>query len=508
MQNYLESRKPIVVCRDRPGSKHSTIEYDGNKPIVPKASFSLVNNHSLEPYSDRGMSPRWSSFNSASPPPVILPSMEWQSNRYLSTKEGYARLGDLSSDDNISMMRQPSITNSSTSSLNALSNYERFLNSRRPEILKETFTDQDCVILAPMNTNIDFNILDRRARYKRVAESYEQFDEKKDFVIPPLNTDIRFSTVLPYHKQVLLVNAPAFNEEHPHKPHVHHYNAKHFSWAITTDDDTPELKTKKKLIHPIANQWLCGSCWAISTATSISDCLVISGAVNWSPKISASYIMMCLPSKPELQQKCNGGNPAEVALALESVGVCDETCIDYSWCSSDKEICTSADAVRHFKSNLGETLNEQIPEPCGCYFKGERFSYMIDSGSDVFDIDTANGDIETFRNTVRAHILDFGPPVGGYIVLRNFTTGNFTDPNLNGGVYLDRADYSTAAIGQPIRFDDSFTQEVSGLHAVSIIGWGVAENIQYDTDKRGDVPYWHVMYGLCKRNYISCKWIL
>ena len=45
--------------------------------------------------------------------------------------------------------------------------------------------------------------------------------------------------------------------------------------------------------------------------------------------------------------------------------------------------------------------------------------------------------------------------------------------------------------GEKIRFDDSFTQEVSGLHAISIIGWGVGENIQYDNDKFGPVPYWH-----------------
>ena len=402
MQNYLQSRKPIVVCRDRPGSKHSSIDYDGNfESVIPKAAFSLTSN---EPF----VSQRY-----VSPSPVFLPSMEWKSNRYLSTKEGYVRLGDLEMTSDMmsrsDYVNDPISASSSSAEvpISQLANYDRFLNTRQAKVLKESFKDQDCVILAPMNTNIDFSILDNRSRYKRIAEAYEPVDERKDFVIPPLNTDIRFSSVLPYHDPILLVNAAQFNEEHPHRPHVHHYNAKQFSWAITTDDDTPELKMKKKLIHPIANQWLCGSCWAISTATSISDCFVVSGAVNWSPRISASYIMMCLPSKPELQQKCNGGNPAEVALALESVGVCDETCIDYSWCSGDKEICTSADAARHFKANLGETLNENIPEPCGCYFKGERFSYMIDKGSDVFDVDVAEGNIDTFRNTVRAHILDF-----------------------------------------------------------------------------------------------------
>lgn len=201
---------------------------------------------------------------------------------------------------------------------------------------------------------------------------------------------------------------------------------------------------------------------------------------------------MCLPNKPELQQKCNGGNPAEVALTLESEGVCDTSCIDYSWCSNDKAICTSMDAARHFESQLGERLNENIPDPCGCYFEGERYSYTIDKGSNVYSINAANGSIETFRKTIQAHIVDFGPTVGGYVVLSNFTSGKFTDPKLNGGVYLDRCDYASAKVGSKLYFDDSFSTQVSGLHAVSVMGWGVAKNIQYDNDKYGDVPYWHV----------------
>jgi hypothetical protein len=44
------------------------------------------------------------------------------------------------------------------------------------------------------------------------------------------------------------------------------------------------------------------------------------------------------------------------------------------------------------------------------------------------------------------------------------------------------------------------TREVAGLHAISIVGWGVAKNIQYDNDKVGDVPYWHC------RNSWGEKW--
>ena len=38
------------------------------------------------------------------------------------------------------------------------------------------------------------------------------------------------------------------------------------------------------------------------------------------------------------------------------------------------------------------------------------------------------------------------------------------------------------------------------MHAVSIVGFGIAKNIQYDNNKFGDVPYWHC------RNSWGTKW--
>ena len=81
--------------------------------------------------------------------------------------------------------------------------------------------------------------------------------------------------------------------------------------------------------------------------------------------------------------------------------------------------------------------------------------------------------------------------------MRNFSSGYFT--KINGGVYLERANYNP---GSALTFSDS---EVSGSnykgsHAVAIIGWGVAKNILYDNNKRGDVPFWYC------RNSWGPKW--
>jgi hypothetical protein len=398
---------------------------------------------------------------------IVMPSEEWLSNDYLTT------------------------TN------------DRYITRLPPN------AGDQCTLIAPMNTNINFGALaGRRMPAYRTIETYDSGTgtafkttaSGNDVIVPPLNTDIHFSAVLPpYVPPTTLAATAAFEAMHPHAPHVHSVNAENFSWAIITSDDSAATIAKKKLIHPIQNQQLCGSCWAVSTAAAVSDCFVIGGAIDWAPSISSTYIMMCLPQRADVQQQCNGGNPAEVALALETTGVCDTTCMDYSWCTNDAELCTSAEAAQHFQSTLGDKLNANIPRPCGCYFAGERLTYMLDGGSNVWNIESAGHDLDVFRKSVYAQLVDFGPAIGGFVVLRNFVTGNFTDPKFNGGVFLDRGDYSTPGA---ITFSDSnaMSSNIVGMHAVSVIGWGVAKQIRYDTDKVGDVPFWHC------RNSWGKKW--
>lgn len=227
----------------------------------------------------------------------------------------------------------------------------------------------------------------------------------------------------------------------------------------------------------------------------MSDCFVVSGAVGWAPDISSTFLMASIPTSHNM---CGGGNPAAVIPYLERNGAADSSCIDYSWCSGDDNVCKSVSSQKHFDANaLTNTLNAQIPKnPFGCYFDNvKKWLYKLDSGTDVFFINE-KAPIDIFRKTVRSHILDYGPIIGGFVVLKNFY-GNFH--KINGGVYFDRADYNS--INRPLKFSDSIQkQPPTGLHAVSIVGFGVAKNIQYDNNKFGDVPYWHC------RNSWGAKW--
>ncbi len=134
------------------------------------------------------------------------------------------------------------------------------LNARNPEF----DIDTHCTVIAPLNTT----------NVSKPYKTLERYDDDTETagnattVIPPLNTDIRFSNVLPYYKPLLAIDVAQFQEEHPHTPHVHTYNDENFSWAIVTEKDSPLTVAKKAIIHPIQNQRMCGSCWEVSVRLS------------------------------------------------------------------------------------------------------------------------------------------------------------------------------------------------------------------------------------------------
>ncbi|ASZ85083.1 103L [Cherax quadricarinatus iridovirus] len=394
---------------------------------------------------------------------------------------------------------------------------EQYLKSRRSTILhKNEGKDIDIAIENERQKNLFGNI----------SENFKQ-DNKNDLIIPPLNTDIRFSEILPTHKPTyderhgLFMSHPVIGQtdehdhdtdsdsddedeqqfmmrtarrnlkEHPQTLHEHEDILENFTWGGSSEHDTSDDKMKKTLISKVRAQHACGSCWAVSIADCMSDCLVVSGTVNWSPNISETYLMAKIPQK-NIHSLCFGGNPAGAVRYLEKNFIADSSCVDYSWCSGDDQNCTSVSSSKHFDvKQLTEILNANIPIPNGCYFSDKKkYMYKLNPGSDMF-YKKDRMPLEKFRNTVKSHIVDFGPTIGGFVVLANFSTGNFTDPNINGGIYFDRADYNGYSGSGPLRFSDEMTSDVSGLHAVCIVGWGIKNNIQFDNDKFGDVPYWH-----------------
>ena len=306
-------------------------------------------------------------------------------------------------------------------------------------------------------------------------------------IIPPLNTDVQFSKELIPRKRApppfLVTRGVRDPKNHPQS----------FSWAgrAEEEEEEEEIGKKKALISPVLDQQACGSCWAFAVATTMSDCLVVSGAVNWAPSISPTFCMACYP-----QGRCNGGYPVKLAHNLEKYGSADQTCLDYSWCENSS-VCNIGDSSQHFKVD-SEALSNMIPNK-GCMFSNDKYVYFLDKGTNTLSV-TDSITVSDFRDLMKRHIIEFGPAIGGYLVLNNFLDGKFTQGN--GGIYFDRADYANIRGDGTIPFSDSVksSSNCAGFHAVSIVGWGVEKNVQFDNKKRGDVPYWHC------RNSWGTKW--
>jgi hypothetical protein len=260
-----------------------------------------------------------------------------------------------------------------------------------------------------------------------------------------------------------------------------------FSWAISTENDSPEILQKKKLIDGVRNQYLCGSCYAITLAQVISDCHVVSGAVSWAPNISATSIMAC----HGLRNPCNGGKISRFISHISRRGVQDQTCIDYSWCSKNP-ICNNRNGKDEFNTEYQQLLNDIVPNKCGCISdKNLKYLYKCDKGRVM---NKASFWTDQYRNIVKNHILEFGPVIGSIAVYPNFSPFLLYGNTINQGVYFENANYNSRMSSMSWR-TPYLTSDIKGFHSFSIMGWGIAKNIETSSAIK-DVPYWH-----CRNSY-------
>lgn len=291
--------------------------------------------------------------------------------------------------------------------------------------------------------------------------------------IPALNTSIDFSTLQPFKIS-----------EHPGLAALDTELPLNFNWRENGDEK------KRKLVSVPGNQMLCGSCWAISAAGIVSDNFVISGIVDWEPNLSTTWSLACYP-----QLQCKGGNPAKLFEDIHKNGIATNHCVDYSWCSENKNC--NGKATKHFNQEKVHELSEDIPN-CGCYdSSNEHYLYFINKPKFV-SIGTEGLNEDNFTNTIKKHIYHYGSVQGGFLVFKNFMDGSFT--KLNGGVYLETGVYDK---GKLFFDNDQLNTEkyFKGSHAVAIIGWGVEKDVIINNEgEKKDIPYWY-----CRNSWTN-KW--
>lgn len=281
----------------------------------------------------------------------------------------------------------------------------------------------------------------------------------------------------------------------------------HYNWATVN----PEITTPQ-------NQGLCGSCWAVSSATCLSDTFVVSKRVKANPMISPTYILSCLP-----QGQCNGGDPGKAVNDMENNGVSTNSCLDYSWCNNTG---CGGDPLKHFDA---QNVNQYIPS-CKCNKpSSEYFRYFADqteaicippnlsdfssmeqvnikyylqglygqTGTDYANL--ANVSYKDIQSLIKNHIYNYGPVLGGFHVFKNFFKGSYSETN---GIYIETASYD----GVPGVNYLEVERDWVGSHAVVIVGWGTdtvhGESVDYWVVRNswgtswGDGGYWKMgMYG-------------
>lgn len=313
-------------------------------------------------------------------------------------------------------------------------------------------------------------------------KSSNTLDFEKELVIPPYNSDIRnlhFIKEASVPRELMNPKSFIFKTATQSIPDA-------FSWSITTPSDSKTVQKKKSLIDGVRDQYLCGSCYAVTLAQIISDCHVVSGAVSWAPNVSATSIMACFAGV----RPCNGGSPARLSLAISKSGVMDQTCVDYSWCSEDKKWCTTRAGKNEFSVDYTDKLNENVPKSCGCYFNDSlKFRYSIDAPGVLVH----RGLGPVYKTMVKKHILEYGPVIGTFAVYPSFNNFLVHGNHINGGVYFENGRYSR---GMQSMAWNKIAGRLIGFHAFSVMGWGIEKNIEHAEGEIGDVPYWH-----CRNSY-------
>ena len=277
---------------------------------------------------------------------------------------------------------------------------------------------------------------------------------------PPLNTDPRFMTG---NYKLLTVKYGITPKALPEE------------WNNYTGNEWKYKNTVKPI-----NQGACGSCFACSVATAITDSFVFTW--GFKPDISPMYILACQTNN----SKCGGGNPSVVLQQIAENGVASDHCVDYfSMCEND-QYCSGKKRITD-----DSAPNEMIPTTCGCCDNEiQHYKYYVEENPTIayetsaIDSNGLNGGVQL----IKEHIYEYGTAVAGFLVLSNFMNDASTIPGtfeLTGGVFIESENYSGKTQN---------SNEITGGHAVCVVGWGVAQNITLPSNKTtyDRVPYWLV----------------
>ena len=275
-----------------------------------------------------------------------------------------------------------------------------------------------------------------------------------------------------------------------------------------------DWKKINKNLTPVQQQYQCGSCWAVSTATCIADKFVIKNLIDFNPEISYTYLMSCWIN--EINMKCRGSNPYLALTYINEFGIGTDKIVNanYDWCTqltkNCKKIKIDPKTNTQYDSCLCQNANgtndeiilsSLIPDCKEKNFQDEKnVKFFITKPQWIpLTVEEATKDwvkLNQKKTLFKQHIMNHGPVIGGFLVYKNLLQpagGNFRCNGKNpANIYLENVNYMTQ------KFQQLDQNSTVGSHAVVIVGWGsgkITEDLfkpKGDPQKKIDVPYWIV----------------
>ena len=258
-----------------------------------------------------------------------------------------------------------------------------------------------------------------------------------------------------------------------------------FDWRKSDDvKKSPSFKGETSIPSPLLfgvdNQYTCGGCWAMSSATMISDRWAIARKEP-NPKLSTTPIVSCATRGGV--RGCDGGFPADAGHYLEKDGTTTNACWPFSgWCSG----------VKHCAKE---------PPLCTVVVKGKCSPKSPHGTSPVRYKAVANttrslgkGTIDQIKQRIKVSIFAHGPAVVAFSVFGDFIQFGLHAPagkeNTNIYAHVSNPAGPHAPHQHPwasglggLTSDDKLV----GRHAVVIVGWGKGNHPKY-----GQLEYWIV----------------
>ena len=274
-----------------------------------------------------------------------------------------------------------------------------------------------------------------------------------------------------------------------------------FSWQDPeTGENFKDKKTGLTLpLYKPQSQGSCGSCWAFSTASVLSDVYVVAqykqqkplgknankGKIV-SPDASAFYILVNTYNIASWAQGCNGGAPADLVQWIAKNGVKSNHCIDYTIISN----------VPSSAKEKGDALNSMImPAKGKCVTDSSHVLIKLD-GKSIFKLDPNDIHVDVLKLNLRTHIFNKGPIVTGFTVMKNFmplSLNKIKDCFKNtDSAYYDIWNY---AKNKPLTIGEinSNIAAPAGGHAVTIVGYTkrpVPKKVVDALDKLTGLPFY------------------